>query len=99
MSLGAILVFSLVLNIDSKRSSLLQSLAPKYEKLATAFAGDSSKVIIAKVDATEEEGLASRYLPRYPTNASTFYLTLVCCLQIRHPGISHNQVFPCWSFK
>jgi hypothetical protein len=25
------------------------------------FAGDSSKVVIAKVDATEEEGLASRY--------------------------------------
>jgi hypothetical protein len=41
----------------------MQSLAPKYEKLANVFAGESSKVVIAKVDATEEEGLAARYAP------------------------------------
>jgi hypothetical protein len=38
----------------------LQQLTPKWEKLAAAFAGDSSKVVIGKVDATEDEDLASR---------------------------------------
>lgn len=36
-----------------------KSLAPKYEQLAKAFAGES-EVVIAKVDATEEQDLASR---------------------------------------
>jgi hypothetical protein len=40
----------------------LQQLTPKWEKLAAAFAGDSSKVVIGKVDATEDEDLASRWV-------------------------------------
>ena len=36
-----------------------KTLAPKYEKLAEVFAGDK-EVLIAKVDATEEEGLGTR---------------------------------------
>jgi protein disulfide-isomerase A6 len=44
-----------------------KSLAPKYEKLASIFAGDS-EVLIAKVDATEESELAQRYdVGGYPT--------------------------------
>jgi hypothetical protein len=35
-------------------------LAPKYEELANIFSGESD-VVIAKVDATEEEELAARY--------------------------------------
>lgn len=37
-----------------------KTLAPKYEKLADVFAGDK-EVLIAKVDATEEESLGTRY--------------------------------------
>lgn len=44
-----------------------QSLAPKYEKLAAAFAGEKD-VVIAKVDATEEESLAEKYeVQGFPT--------------------------------
>lgn len=44
-----------------------KSLAPKYEQLAKAFAGES-EVVIAKVDATEEQDLASRFeIGGYPT--------------------------------
>ena len=44
-----------------------KSLAPKYEVLAKAFAGESD-VVIAKVDATEEPELASRFeISGYPT--------------------------------
>jgi len=44
-----------------------KELAPKYEKLAAAFAGDKN-VLIAKVDATEEPELANRYdVSGYPT--------------------------------
>lgn len=44
----------------ASNQSLLQQLTPKWEKLANVFAGDASKVLIGKVDATEEEELASR---------------------------------------
>lgn len=44
-----------------------KSLAPKYEELAKIFSGDK-EVVIAKVDATEEEGLATRFgIEGYPT--------------------------------
>eukprot|EP01039_Chlorochromonas_danica_P002387 gene2387-2619_t len=44
-----------------------KSLAPEYEKLGKIFAGDSD-VLIAKVDATEEGDLASRFdVSGYPT--------------------------------
>eukprot|EP00981_Chlorochromonas_danica_P011841 scaffold4305_cov170-Ochromonas_danica.AAC.4 len=44
-----------------------KSLAPEYEKLGKIFAGDSD-VLIAKVDATEEGNLASRFdVSGYPT--------------------------------
>ena len=44
-----------------------KSLAPKYEQLASVFAGDK-EVIIAKVDATEEQGLGTKYgVSGYPT--------------------------------
>jgi len=44
-----------------------KSLAPKYEKLANVFAGESN-VLIAKVDATAEAGLGSRFdIGGYPT--------------------------------
>lgn len=44
-----------------------KNLAPKYEQLASAFAGESD-VVIAKVDCTEEEDIASRYeISGYPT--------------------------------
>ena len=39
---------------------MVQSLAPKYEQLATVFAGEKD-VLIGKVDATEENDLANRY--------------------------------------
>lgn len=44
-----------------------KQLAPKYEKLALAFAGESD-VLIAKVDATEEPDLGNKYeVTGYPT--------------------------------
>jgi len=44
-----------------------KSLAPKWEELATAFAGDEN-VIISKVDVTEHEELGSRYdISGFPT--------------------------------
>lgn len=44
-----------------------KSLAPKYEALAKAFAGEND-VVIAKVDATEESELGSRFeISGYPT--------------------------------
>lgn len=44
-----------------------KSLAPKYEKLALAFAGETD-VLIAKVDATENPDLANKYeVTGYPT--------------------------------
>lgn len=44
-----------------------QELAPKYEALAKAFAGDKD-VVIAKVDATEERELADKYdISGFPT--------------------------------
>jgi protein disulfide-isomerase A6 len=44
-----------------------KELAPKYEELAKAFAGEKN-VLIAKVDATEEQDLASRYdISGFPT--------------------------------
>ncbi|ETO11984.1 protein disulfide isomerase [Reticulomyxa filosa] len=44
-----------------------KSLAPIYEELALAFAGETS-VVIAKVDATTEEEVASKYdIQGYPT--------------------------------
>ena len=44
-----------------------KELAPKYEALATAFAGEKG-VLVAKVDATEEEGLGQRYdISGFPT--------------------------------
>lgn len=44
-----------------------KQLAPKYEQVANIFAGDS-EVLIAKVDATEEEELAQKFEVRgYPT--------------------------------
>ena len=44
-----------------------KSLAPKYEQLANVFAGDK-EVVIAKVDATEEQGLGTKYgISGYPT--------------------------------
>mmetsp|Transcript_1381 Transcript_1381/g.1880 ORF Transcript_1381/g.1880 Transcript_1381/m.1880 type:complete len:354 (-) Transcript_1381:179-1240(-) len=44
-----------------------KSLAPTYEKLAKAFEGESN-VLIAKVDATEEEELGKRYnIEGFPT--------------------------------
>ena len=46
---------------------LWQTLAPIYEQLATVFAGEKS-VVIAKVDATEDGDLASKYgVSGYPT--------------------------------
>jgi protein disulfide-isomerase-like protein len=44
-----------------------KALAPKYEKLAAAYAGESS-VVIASVDAEVESALAQRYsVSGYPT--------------------------------
>jgi protein disulfide-isomerase A6 len=44
-----------------------QTLAPKYEKLASAFAGEAD-VVIGKVDATQHPTLAARYdVGGYPT--------------------------------
>ena len=44
-----------------------KELAPKYEQLATVFAGEKG-VLIAKVDATEEQDLASKYdISGFPT--------------------------------
>ena len=44
-----------------------KQLAPKYEQLAQVFAGESS-VVIASVDASESEGLATKYdVSGYPT--------------------------------
>jgi protein disulfide-isomerase A6 len=44
-----------------------KSLAPKYEELATAFAGEAD-VVIAKIDATEQEELSRRYeVSGFPT--------------------------------
>jgi len=46
---------------------MFQSLAPTYEKLAKAFEGEND-VLIAKVDATEEEELGKRYnVEGFPT--------------------------------
>jgi hypothetical protein len=56
----------------------LQQLTPKWEKLAAAFAGDSSKVVIGKVDATEEEDLASRWVA----------VLVPRCLGCRHPPVT-----------
>ena len=45
----------------------MQTLAPKYEQLAKVFAGESN-VLIAKVDATENQELATTYgVKGYPT--------------------------------
>lgn len=45
-----------------------KQLAPKYEQLAQIYAGDSTNVVIAKVDATEESALGSRFeIQGYPT--------------------------------
>ena len=45
-----------------------KSLAPIYEKLARAYAGDSKSIVIGKVDATEEQQLASKYnIQGFPT--------------------------------
>ena len=45
-----------------------KSLTPVYEELATVFAGDSDEVVIAKVDAPEEEDLARKYeVQGFPT--------------------------------
>jgi protein disulfide-isomerase-like protein len=44
-----------------------KSLAPKYEKLAQVFAGDSD-VVIAKLDATEENEISTKYgITGFPT--------------------------------
>lgn len=44
-----------------------QTLAPIYEKLGTVFAGDK-EVLIAKVDATQEDDLAKKYeVSGFPT--------------------------------
>ena len=48
--------------------SFQQTLAPKYEQLATAFVNDKDTVLIAKVDGSEEEELAKRYdISGFPT--------------------------------
>ena len=45
-----------------------KQLAPIYEELATVFAGDADDVVIAKVDATEEEELGRKYdIKGFPT--------------------------------
>jgi hypothetical protein len=61
----------------------LQQLTPKWEKLAAAFAGDSSKVVIGKVDATEDEDLASRWvLVLVPRCLGCWYppVTMLLCI-------------------
>ena len=45
-----------------------KQLAPVWERLAQAYAGDSKTVVIGKVDATQEVDLASKYeIQGYPT--------------------------------
>lgn len=45
-----------------------KTLAPIYEKLALAYAGDSKSILIGKVDATEEQQLAAKYdVQGFPT--------------------------------
>jgi len=45
-----------------------KSLVPIYEELANVFAGDSDDVVIAKVDATEEEAIGAKYeVQGFPT--------------------------------
>ena len=69
--------FDAFISSDSEQSVLVEfyapwcghckNLAPEYEKLATAFAGEKS-VVVAKVDATEDGPLADRFdVQGYPT--------------------------------
>ena len=72
-----------------------KALAPEYAKAAGVLAEKESKIMLGKVDATEEGKLAEKFEVRTP---SILLLSIFAMVQIRHFLRLYHQIKTCAAF-
>ena len=66
-SLLTLVLSSSVIIVQYLRCGHCKTLAPHFEQIANIYAGDSKELLIAKIDATEEQELSMKYnIQGYP---------------------------------